>query len=386
MSDLSMGQRIAIRRKLKKLSQEALAEQLEVSRQAVSKWESDISIPEVDKLITLGKIFGVSVGWLLGTEQAPANIHMQIEGDNRNHNLPQKRSWLSWAVCLVLITIAVCFVYCNPVIPADDTTDAQLKNLQAQIDDLNKMLHAHIEEGNILSDSYFTAIAVKDMRKAEVTFYFIPKVYRETDDAYLVIGYQDETSALRDITLCQWTGTRYTVTVELERLNGYTFAFRLVNDSGFQEQNLLHGGLADSDVIVNLDDSMGFHISPDHPKYTQMQKQEPEEMDGNLQIYTYDAPILTPRIFPKDACGYQDIQILLRKNGDVIWQESYLNAFMELTNGEGISTEALPLEISVELPKLSGGDELTLELVAELTDGTVLTTPLNWLSAQETGL
>lgn len=384
MSDLSMGQRIAIRRKLKNLSQEALAEQLEVSRQAVSKWESDISIPEVDKLITLGKIFGVSVGWLLGTEQEAADVQLQAEEENRIRNLPKKQSRLPWMVYLVLTAIVVAFFYSNSMTSADAATEFRLESLQTQIDDLNEMLSAHIEEGNILSDSYFTAIAAKGMRKAEVTFYFIPKVYRETDDAYLVIGYQDETSALRDITLCQWTGTRYTVTVELERLNGYTFAFRLVNDSGFQEQNLLRGGLADSDVLVNLDNSMGFHISPDHPKYTQMQKQEPEETDGNLQTYTYNAPILTPRIFPKNACGYQDIQILLRKNEDVIWQESYLNAFMKLTNGECTSTEALPLDISVELPKLSSGDELVLELVAELTDGTVLLTPLDWLSAQKT--
>ena len=69
MTDMTMGQRIAVQRKLKNLSQEALAEQLEVSRQAVSKWEQDAAIPDVDKLIVLGKIFGVSVGWLLGTEK-----------------------------------------------------------------------------------------------------------------------------------------------------------------------------------------------------------------------------------------------------------------------------------------------------------------------------
>jgi transcriptional regulator with XRE-family HTH domain len=38
------------------ISQEILAEQLAVSRQAVSKWESDTTIPEIDKIIALGKL------------------------------------------------------------------------------------------------------------------------------------------------------------------------------------------------------------------------------------------------------------------------------------------------------------------------------------------
>ncbi len=51
------------------LSQEALAEQLGVSRQAVSKWESGINIPDIDKIIALSKIFGVSLSELLTGEK-----------------------------------------------------------------------------------------------------------------------------------------------------------------------------------------------------------------------------------------------------------------------------------------------------------------------------
>lgn len=49
MEKLTVGQKIAMRRKLLCLSQEALAEQLDVSRQAVSKWESDAALPDIDK-------------------------------------------------------------------------------------------------------------------------------------------------------------------------------------------------------------------------------------------------------------------------------------------------------------------------------------------------
>lgn len=69
---MTIGQRIAQKRKEKNLSQEALGEQLGVSRQSIYKWESDAALPEIDKLISLSRLFGVTVGWLLGVEEAPA--------------------------------------------------------------------------------------------------------------------------------------------------------------------------------------------------------------------------------------------------------------------------------------------------------------------------
>ena len=71
---MTMGERIAQKRKELGLSQEALGEQLGVSRQSIYKWESGAAVPEVDKLVALSRLFGVPVGWLLGVEgPAPAS-------------------------------------------------------------------------------------------------------------------------------------------------------------------------------------------------------------------------------------------------------------------------------------------------------------------------
>ena len=59
---MTIGQRIAALRKEHHLSQEELGAQAGVSRQAIYKWESDASLPDIDKLIALSKFFGVSVG------------------------------------------------------------------------------------------------------------------------------------------------------------------------------------------------------------------------------------------------------------------------------------------------------------------------------------
>ena len=63
--DLAMAQRLVDRRKAAGLSQEALAAQLGVSRQAVSKWESGGAMPELDKIVQLSRVLGVSTDALL---------------------------------------------------------------------------------------------------------------------------------------------------------------------------------------------------------------------------------------------------------------------------------------------------------------------------------
>ncbi|MDE6212008.1 MAG: helix-turn-helix domain-containing protein, partial [Lachnospiraceae bacterium] len=54
---MSLGQNLQFLRKRDNITQEQLAEVLEVSRQSVSKWESDTSYPEMDKLLQLANLF-----------------------------------------------------------------------------------------------------------------------------------------------------------------------------------------------------------------------------------------------------------------------------------------------------------------------------------------
>lgn len=66
MKQNQLGENITKFRKAKGLSQEKVAEYMEVSRQAVTKWESNISMPSSDHLIKLAELLGVSVDVLLG--------------------------------------------------------------------------------------------------------------------------------------------------------------------------------------------------------------------------------------------------------------------------------------------------------------------------------
>lgn len=66
---MSLGEKIFKLRKEKGLSQEALAEQVGTTRQAISKWENDQGFPETEKLLRLSNIFEVSTDYLLKDEK-----------------------------------------------------------------------------------------------------------------------------------------------------------------------------------------------------------------------------------------------------------------------------------------------------------------------------
>ena len=91
---MTMGQRLLALRTRAGLSQEALAERLGVSRQSISKWETDTSVPDLDNLVRLSEIFGVPLDALvkgsaedqqmLRDNQAAASLLHRLQALYRN--------------------------------------------------------------------------------------------------------------------------------------------------------------------------------------------------------------------------------------------------------------------------------------------------------------
>ena len=74
----TFGQRLSRFRKAKGLTQEDVAKQITISPQAVSKWENDISSPDILELSTLADILGVSVNELLGREENKKEVAEEV--------------------------------------------------------------------------------------------------------------------------------------------------------------------------------------------------------------------------------------------------------------------------------------------------------------------
>ena len=71
---MTIADRILELRKVRGISQEELADKIGVSRQAVSKWESEQSVPELDKIVLLSNFFDVTTDYLLkGIEENKKN-------------------------------------------------------------------------------------------------------------------------------------------------------------------------------------------------------------------------------------------------------------------------------------------------------------------------
>lgn len=83
---MTTGQKITRCRKEKGITQAELAETLGVSRQAVSRWESDLAFPETDKLVKLSNIFGCSVDWLLKYDEKESGEKECESGERGEEN------------------------------------------------------------------------------------------------------------------------------------------------------------------------------------------------------------------------------------------------------------------------------------------------------------
>ena len=79
---MNVADRIQSLRKSKGISQEQLADDLGVSRQAVSKWESEQSTPDMDKIVLMSDYFEVTTDYILkGIEPVPVQLDHTTVGD-----------------------------------------------------------------------------------------------------------------------------------------------------------------------------------------------------------------------------------------------------------------------------------------------------------------
>ena len=129
MNENQFAENLMYYRKKKGLSQEKVAEYLEVSRQAVTKWEANASRPNSDNLMKLAQLFEVEADTLLGNgdrEESPIQeeVSMGKMPSGFDGNIGLMYSGLYHSHCIYGyfqhwdIPLYVCDLYPNPVIPA----------------------------------------------------------------------------------------------------------------------------------------------------------------------------------------------------------------------------------------------------------------------------
>lgn len=103
---MNLGQRLLELRKSKQLSQEEVAFKLNVTRQTVSKWETDQSTPDFDKIIPLCELYGITTEELL-TGKKEDNISLKINEEETDYNNKGKMAkGIVFGVLLYFIAVA----------------------------------------------------------------------------------------------------------------------------------------------------------------------------------------------------------------------------------------------------------------------------------------
>ena len=129
---MNIAEKIVLLRKKKGISQEELANKLNTSRQAVSKWENNQSTPDLEKLVALSKYFNVTTDYLLtdsietsinNNSQCESNIEFQelkseVTEDEYQYAINEAKKkkhfsyWVIVAVPFILILAVLICYYC----------------------------------------------------------------------------------------------------------------------------------------------------------------------------------------------------------------------------------------------------------------------------------
>ena len=141
---MTLGQNIQAARKAKGLSQETLAEQVGVSRQALGKWEKDTALPSLDNLRTLAAVLDVRMAELLGAAADPGgkpeptltldNLRALLEARDAQKQR-RTRLWggaaLGVAALLLCVMIGVAYQYDRQVQTLQQSYAAMQANFSA---------------------------------------------------------------------------------------------------------------------------------------------------------------------------------------------------------------------------------------------------------------
>lgn len=197
---MTTGQRIALKRKEAGLSQETLGAELGVSRQSIYKWESDTALPEIDKLVALSRRFGVTVGWLLGVEEAPETASAPDSGELTDAQLkmveeitaryiaalpaPKPRKKWPYVLAALMVLYAAHRAYqsidrqfdgvYSRIGQMDSSMSNQVYSISGQVEEI-------LKQQNSLTVDYGIKLVSADLVKNAVTFsvYAVPKTYVE---------------------------------------------------------------------------------------------------------------------------------------------------------------------------------------------------------------
>lgn len=369
---MTLGERIQALRKDAGLSQEELGEKLGVARQSVSKWESDATIPELDKLIAMSKLFGMSVGGLLGIEESGEAGHeltdrelaaleaiaqklaqARPEAPQQAEQPKKRRRWGLAVLALALLGGAL------TLMSRISSLENQLGNLQYNVSNIQNTVSREIgsisaqvrdilEEQNSVTAGIDYQILRMDLLKNEVTFSLTatPREYREGMTAVFSATGPD----LEAVEVPGTLGERQTFTAELTcaLTDDITLSVGFAADGSTLTQKLGQVRCLLSDTGVDVAGSLSWSAGGQgEVKFSSLSAEARVASSGGQYKTSEGWQVIWPE---KGA-------VRLWKNSEVIWSDEW----------EGSSSDRWAGSYGMKIPTedltLALGERLTLSLL-----------------------
>lgn len=385
---MTLGQRIQELRKQNNLSQEALGEKLGVSRQAISKWESDLTIPEIDKLITLSKLFGVPVGWLLGVEEessqpgeAPPeeprglsdtelatveNVvgrYLEVSG-RRERTYKLALAVAAGVELLVVLALTVCLWQ---IFHRLDRLESRISSAENQISYLDRSIDSQInsalqrvqavmeENGSLVENWNYELTGVERGGLCQLDLWVAPKVYEPWTTAQLTLTSGDRAPVTAE---GQWDGQVFRFQAQVYAEDYVEVRYVQVNDQGVQQtENLTDIGGLDRDTQLSVEVN-----APGRRTYNMLGKPGIMTMDYDVEFV-----VDTHRVDDRLNIKPKSLQLrLVKNNGEAI--DRQMVDLSQALNDSGRYYKEYAWETELQIEE---GDEYILSYCLEDTLGQV---------------
>lgn len=130
---MELKEKLVALRKEKGLTQLVVAEKLDVSRQAISRWELGTALPSTDNLKSLSELYGVPVDYLINEETERVNSESDSKKENEDRR-DHKRLLRGIVACISVVLIVI-VVSCIAIFLKEETETIPIENLQTGKDD-----------------------------------------------------------------------------------------------------------------------------------------------------------------------------------------------------------------------------------------------------------
>lgn len=206
---MSLGKRIQSYRKQRGLSQEQLASLLNVSRQALSKWEQDINVPNVEKIIEVAKKLDVSINELLGIEDETNSEYAKLESIlnqlvlTQNNEIKRNKHYLMIGSIIAMIVIlaggVVLWGFYTNIIGLRNSNsylNRQFTEINNQLSTISGSISTQIQEQLQIQDSLLSSFDYKiekidfDSKIMLVNFDLVFKEYDDNNNVTITFNYE----------------------------------------------------------------------------------------------------------------------------------------------------------------------------------------------------